>query len=106
MIDDKSCVFQEQKIDSDKNSRFSYLWKQFTKPFFYVIRVQTPDEFESLLIDFVTIFVILIDLFLIPLTLSFVEVSSNPNLSKLTLLIIKYKKNKNIFNSYMIEQLF
>ena len=46
-------------------------------PFKFLIKVHSPDDLLPLIIDFLTVCIIITDLFLIPLSLSFDEVSNN-----------------------------
>ena len=77
MVDDRSYLMVNQKHSENQNTWLRLLSKIFLRPFKYLVRIQTPDELIQIFIDFASVILILMDLFLIPLNLSFKEVQTN-----------------------------
>lgn len=76
ILDDQSFLLIKSNNKDSQSSKFKIINFLIVRPLKYIFRVQTPEQFIPIFIDFASVLVILMDLFLIPLSLSFKEIQT------------------------------
>ncbi len=79
LLNDNSFIYTQDSYEQNNKSFFEKL-VVFFLPLKYIFQVHSPDSVFPLFLDLITVFIILIDFFLIPLSLSFTEVQESPEL--------------------------
>lgn len=79
LLNDNSFIYTQESQEQNKKSFLEKL-VVFFQPLKILFQVHSPDSVFPLFLDFITVLIILIDFFLIPLSLSFTEVQASPEL--------------------------